>query len=51
MNLKKVHEMIKKMKLPYNDTEIVKCRKCLEKCKGDMERAIELYKKEEEKNA
>lgn len=42
----KIAEMIKKMKLPNNDTEVAKCRKCLEKTKGDLEKAVELAKKD-----
>jgi translation elongation factor EF-Ts len=44
---KKIQEMIKKMKLTHNDTEVAKCRKYLEKAKGDLEKAIELRKKDD----
>ena len=44
----KISEMIKKLKLINNDINIDKCRKYLEKTKGDLEKSVELFKKEKE---
>jgi translation elongation factor EF-Ts len=44
---KKIQEMIKKMKLTHNDVEVAKCRKYLEKAKGNLESAVEMRRKDD----